>query len=486
LSNGVRDILACFLDNIVIQYARNGIYNCIAAGRSNLQLKHALQESAGFEDRVSLDRFVRTLEGCEMSKKWLLAQELHKEEIDNVRLKVKQGKYKNAEKIYVSKPDYPEPKYRENFEGYVVEICRSVRMQMAEEQKTNAEKNKYHNIKVSDFFKKFCSICIHEAILRVGDMLLEVINLKDVKTVNETGMFHALKQLCNATGIDFKPIESDMRERLQKYKDWLKDRRENRRIRQRNKETNRTEESKNEGDNDDIVAKQEEIDAESEESAEEESAEEESAEESSEEGSGEDDQDGTNDGVTAFNVATLSTAVLGTQTGGEFTITYYESMANAVSQTSAVTTSSITPIYVRVGNTLAPNCFDIKPITIIVNKLPEPTPIDGIVCIDSETGTLLNPYTMYSGLTTAGHTFLWKDEAGNTVSTTANYQAVLPGVYTLVATNIATGCASEAISVTVTASEPAVVAYEVSQDFTDNQSKRFFDIFWPMQTIETE
>ena len=182
------------------------------------------------------------------------------------------------------------------------------------------------------------------------------------------------------------------------------------------------------------------------------------------------DQDGTNDGVTAFNVATLSTAVLGTQTGGEFTITYYESMANAVSQTSAVTTSSITPIYVRVGNTLAPNCFDIKPITIIVNKLPEPTPIDGIVCIDSETGTLLNPYTMYSGLTTAGHTFLWKDEAGNTVSTTANYQAVLPGVYTLVATNIATGCASEAISVTVTASEPAVVAYEVSQDFTDNQS----------------
>lgn len=182
------------------------------------------------------------------------------------------------------------------------------------------------------------------------------------------------------------------------------------------------------------------------------------------------DQDGTNDGVTAFNVATLSTAVLGTQTGGEFTITYYESMANAVSQTSAVTTSSITPIYVRVGNTLAPNCFDIKPITIIVNKLPEPTPIDGIVCIDSETGTLLNPYTMYSGLTTAGHTFLWKDEAGNTVSTTANYQAVLPGVYTLVATSIATGCASEAISVTVTASEPAVVAYEVSQDFTDNQS----------------
>jgi gliding motility-associated-like protein len=182
------------------------------------------------------------------------------------------------------------------------------------------------------------------------------------------------------------------------------------------------------------------------------------------------DEDGTNDGVTPFNFATLSSTVLGAQTGSEFTISYYESMANADSQTNAVTTSSVTPIYVRVGNSLAPNCYDIKPITIIVNKLPEPTPIDGIICIDSETGTLLNPYTMYSNLSPSAHTFIWKDEAGNTVSTSANYQAILPGVYTLVATSIATNCPSETISVTVSPSEPAVVAYEVSQDFGDNQS----------------
>jgi gliding motility-associated-like protein len=43
-------------------------------------------------------------------------------------------------------------------------------------------------------------------------------------------------------------------------------------------------------------------------------------------------------------------------------------------------------------------------------------------------------------------------------------------VYTLVATSIATNCPSETISVTVSPSEPAVVAYEVSQDFGDNQS----------------
>jgi len=182
------------------------------------------------------------------------------------------------------------------------------------------------------------------------------------------------------------------------------------------------------------------------------------------------DEDGTNDGITPFNFASLSSTVLGAQTGSEFTISYYESMANADSQTNAVTTSSLTPIYVRVGNSLAPNCYDIKSITIIVNKLPEPTPIDGIICIDSETGTLLNPYTMYSNLSPSAHTFIWKDEVGNTVSTSANYQAILPGVYTLLATSIATNCPSETISVTVSPSEPAIVAYEVSQDFGSNQS----------------
>ncbi|MGC4041765.1 MAG: choice-of-anchor L domain-containing protein [Flavobacterium sp.] len=182
------------------------------------------------------------------------------------------------------------------------------------------------------------------------------------------------------------------------------------------------------------------------------------------------DQDGTNDGVTSFNLSTLSATILGSQTGAEFSVTYYESMANATTQTNPVTSSALATVYARVSNSLAPNCYDVKPISIIVNKLPAPTPVDGIICIDSETGRLLSPYMMYSGLATATHHFIWTNEAGQTVGTSANYQAVLPGLYTLVATNIATGCSSEPVVVTVTPSEPAVVAYEVSDDFADNQS----------------
>ena len=182
------------------------------------------------------------------------------------------------------------------------------------------------------------------------------------------------------------------------------------------------------------------------------------------------DTDGTNDGIINFNLSTLSAATLGTQSGIEFSVTYYESLANATTASNPVTTSTQTIVYARVSNSLAPNCYDVKPITIIVNKLPEPTPVDGIICIDSETGTLLNAYTMYSELPTATHRFVWTNETGNTVGTASNYQATLPGVFTLVATSNATGCVSEPVNVTVSPSEPAIVTYEVSEDFADNQS----------------
>lgn len=182
------------------------------------------------------------------------------------------------------------------------------------------------------------------------------------------------------------------------------------------------------------------------------------------------DQDGTNDGVTSFDLTTLTAAVLGTQTGNEFTIAYYENLANATSQTNAITSTSLTSIYVRVNNTLAPSCYDIKNISIIVNKLPEPTPIDGIICIDSETGTLLNPYTIYSGLSTSSNYFVWTNETNVVVGNGNNYQADLPGVYTLVTTSNINGCISKPVSVTVNPSEPAIISYTISDEFTDTQS----------------
>lgn len=182
------------------------------------------------------------------------------------------------------------------------------------------------------------------------------------------------------------------------------------------------------------------------------------------------DEDGTNDGIVSFDLQTLDATVLGTQTGPEFTIAYYETMADAIANTNAITSTELTTVFAKVGNSLAANCSNIRAINITVHKLPVPTPKDGIICFDTETQTLLNPYTIHSGLSPVSHTFIWHDQNGNIVGNGASYTAITPGLYTVTAINNATGCASEPTDVMVNPSEPALVSYTISPDFADSQS----------------
>ena len=182
------------------------------------------------------------------------------------------------------------------------------------------------------------------------------------------------------------------------------------------------------------------------------------------------DEDGTNDGVTSFNLNTLTATILGNQTGSEFSIKYYENLIDATNQVNEITSSTSTTIYVRVNNTLTANCFDIKPISLYVNKLPEPTPADGIICMDSKTGKLINAYTIYSGLNTSTNTFVWTNETGNIIGHGNAYEAILPGVYAVTATSKVTGCTSKPVKATVSPSEAPSVTYSVSSEFTENQS----------------
>ena len=182
------------------------------------------------------------------------------------------------------------------------------------------------------------------------------------------------------------------------------------------------------------------------------------------------DEDGTNDGVTSIDLTSLNASVLGTQTGTEFEVTYFENFADATSNSNEISTTQLTTIYVKVVNSLAPGCYDIKPITFIIHQIPETNPQDGIVCIDSETGNLLNAYTISSGLSAATHTFEWFDSNGQIVGTGANYTAVLAGTYSVLATSLSTGCTSQEQSAIVSVSEPALVGYTVSEDFSLNQT----------------
>ena len=183
------------------------------------------------------------------------------------------------------------------------------------------------------------------------------------------------------------------------------------------------------------------------------------------------DEDGTNDGITSFDLTQLSSTILGlSQTGSEFSLTYHADETDANSGNNPITSTSASSVFVRVVNSLAPNCYTLRNINITVHKLPEPTPSAGVVCFDSETQALLNSYTISSGLTAAGHTFQWKNELGEVIGNGSTYEVLTPGVYSVIVQNNATGCISEEVSVTVSPSEPAIVAYTVDQDFADTQN----------------
>lgn len=182
------------------------------------------------------------------------------------------------------------------------------------------------------------------------------------------------------------------------------------------------------------------------------------------------DEDGTNDGSTTFDLLTLNATILGSQTTPEFTIAYYATFANATLGTNPITNTTLSTVYVKVGNSLTNTCENIKPINLIVKKLPESTAIDGIICIDNSTGAVVSPYTIHSGLAASTHTFQWLDSSGALVSTSANYTTGIPGIYSLIVTNNATGCDSEELFITVSTSQLAIVTYTVTEDFSANQT----------------
>jgi len=183
------------------------------------------------------------------------------------------------------------------------------------------------------------------------------------------------------------------------------------------------------------------------------------------------DNDSVNDGFTDIDIARLSAAALGSQSPLDYTVAFYTSEANAISQINPVTTTGTRTLWIRVSSVISSSCYDIESVAIQVLKVPEPTPEDGIVCINSQTLALLKSYTIQSGLSAATHTFQWFNESGPIAGARQpNYVATVPGLYTIIATSRTTGCSSNPKTVEVKQSEPARVSLEISDAFDNNQT----------------
>jgi gliding motility-associated-like protein len=109
-----------------------------------------------------------------------------------------------------------------------------------------------------------------------------------------------------------------------------------------------------------------------------------------------------------------------------------------------------------------------------VNPSPRPVLTDGNICITA-TGEVYQTYTLNSGLNDVDYDFEWFDSNGDIIPGATNSTLVVDaaGTYSVIATNWLTGCSSDPLlasaTATVTATTPATVMTVVqSEYFSDN------------------
>jgi len=216
LSGNSRNIFACFLDRIVEQFARNGIVNCAAAKLNIVQLEHAITQGPDYKKMVYLHNFISSLSSYQEAVQWVLQCR-----------QVEQERKVNKELKY---PDYPESKDKHKFEGYAIDICRSVKLHLLNEP----DGGKYEGTSFSSDLKSFLSRVVYETIVRVGNCLKLSVEHQKVKTINDEIVLHAIKFIHVLHGADYNLTKNVLEERLKKYAAWRAVKREERK---KNKET---------------------------------------------------------------------------------------------------------------------------------------------------------------------------------------------------------------------------------------------------------
>ncbi|MFT3796661.1 T9SS type B sorting domain-containing protein [Flavobacterium sp.] len=109
-------------------------------------------------------------------------------------------------------------------------------------------------------------------------------------------------------------------------------------------------------------------------------------------------------------------------------------------------------------------------VTITVNPLPIVSLSDGVICRNPTSGIAVRTYVLNAGLNNAAYDFVWTHDTYVIPGAVDNtYEADQAGVYTVYATNAATGCISYAATAVVTETEVAEIALiEGTEAFAQN------------------
>jgi gliding motility-associated-like protein len=191
------------------------------------------------------------------------------------------------------------------------------------------------------------------------------------------------------------------------------------------------------------------------------------------------DGDPTNDTV-EFDLLSQNTILLNGQNPANFNVTYYESQADAEVPTNAIDASSpyinqSNPqvIWVRIDNDTNANsiCYDIKPLTLMVDPIPAFNLEDlYTICVNLNGTEVIGAPLMDTGLSTALYTFEWIEDGDTStvLSTDSSYMPTVDGNYTVFVTDINNGCTSSDSTVVQSSSPPIVNATVTTEAFANN------------------
>ena len=169
---------------------------------------------------------------------------------------------------------------------------------------------------------------------------------------------------------------------------------------------------------------------------------------------------GANDGISQFDLTALTIrnqALNGQTPDADFTLSFYNSLAeandiNAVPIPNPSTYQNDNPfsdsVWIRVANnTITYSCFDVVELRLVVNPLPNPQlDAEYFICEDYQTGTLLNPATLNTGISGANYLFEWTLDGNPYGSNTSSITTSQIGNYAVTITNTATSCVNTAIT----------------------------------------
>ena len=145
---------------------------------------------------------------------------------------------------------------------------------------------------------------------------------------------------------------------------------------------------------------------------------------------------------------------------------------NSINDILTTTSGSNGTVFYTITPTLGSCIGSQATIVVRVNPKPIPVLVSGIVCEEFSTGNITQPYLFLSGLNNTNYSFQWFfNGALITGASTNTYTANAAGLYSVVSTNILTGCVSEEVFGTVTSSVFSnAFSADVTDAFTANQN----------------